>query len=43
MTECKDCIILTAMNEHLRARIAQLEQELEDGNSPDKGDMDGRD
>jgi len=43
MTECKDCIILKAMNDELKLRIAQLEQALEEGNSPDKGDIDGRD
>ena len=43
MTGCENCIILKAMNEELRLRIAQLEQELEEGNSPDKGDIDGRD
>jgi hypothetical protein len=43
MTECKGCIILKAMNDELKLRIAQLEQELEEGNSPDKGDIDGRD
>jgi hypothetical protein len=34
---------LETENERLRLRIAQLEQQLEEGEPPDKGDIDGRD